>query len=366
MEVKKKAERTRCTLCKRHIRDAQQDQILINAVCETNLCQFTSEIRNALLLNPPRILSFYSSRTEVQRGEDVSLFWNVINIREVNIEGLGNFPNEGNITLQVTKSEKYKLKIIDFSGNLQEEVIAIKVLQKPIISLKTSNEQILKNGEILISWSVTNAQSVFIYINEKGRQVNLKGSLNIKITRNTTIRLLANGKDNLQTEKYLHIESILPASIQLKSNYNITIQSQPVRLTWIGKNYTSLQLYPANIELTNSKYIDVYPSTQTTYRLVATNTVSQAISTVVIDVMPLPSIQKLEIPKIDIKIPKYTSTNKDIFLSLLENKILLLEFVSKPKISSNPITNISLFNKIYDLFDRLKMKTNLLFLRKKI
>jgi len=156
-------------------------------------------------LDAPAIM-FTAMPDVVQKGQSVTLSWQVTNATSVNIEGLGDVPNIGSRKLKPTENTVYKLTAVG-QGGTQTVEAEIEVTSGPLptVLFTVSPETVQVGHPVTLKWQVSDATEVTIEGLGKAPieglgSVSLKGTKQVKPTENTTFKLTAVGQGGTHTE----------------------------------------------------------------------------------------------------------------------------------------------------------------------
>jgi len=148
---------------------------------------------------PAPIILFTATPDVVQKGNSVTLTWQVTNATSVSIDGVGDVPASGTRKVKPTENTVYKLTAVG-EGGTQTATAEVEIAAGPlpVILFTASSESVQIGQAVTLKWQVTNATEVSI--NSGIGKVQLKGSKQLKPTETTTYTLTAVGEGGTQTE----------------------------------------------------------------------------------------------------------------------------------------------------------------------
>jgi len=128
----------------------------------------------------------------VQKGQSVTLTWQVSNASKVNIEGVGEVSTSGSKKLKPESNTTYTLTAVG-EGGTQTVSTEVEVTSGPLpVILFTAAPATVQVGqEVTLNWQVTNATEVDI---EGLGRVPFKGTRQVKPAENTVFKLVASGE----------------------------------------------------------------------------------------------------------------------------------------------------------------------------
>jgi len=134
----------------------------------------------------------------VQKGQSVTLSWQVTNAANVNIEGIGEVPTSGTKKVKPEVNTTYTLTAIG-EGGTQTATADVEIAKGPLpVILFTAAPESVQSGQaVTLTWQVTNATEVNI---EGIGRVPFKGTKQLKPTENTVYKLTATGEGGTTTE----------------------------------------------------------------------------------------------------------------------------------------------------------------------
>jgi len=153
----------------------------------------------------------------VQKGQSVTLTWQVTGATKVSIEGIGDVPAVGSRKMKPNENTIFTLTAVG-EGGTQTATTDVEVAAGPLpIILFSANPETVQIGQpVTLSWQVTNATKVNI---EGIGDVQLKGTKQVKPTENKVFSLTAVGEGGTLTEA-VSVE-VTPAPV-IEARVNLT------------------------------------------------------------------------------------------------------------------------------------------------
>jgi outer membrane protein OmpA-like peptidoglycan-associated protein len=175
-----------------------------------------SSVDIELASGPVPVILFNASSDTVQKGQSVTLTWQVTNAKEVNIEGIGKVQASGSRKVKVMESTVYTLTAVGEGGEqistAEVEMVAGPV---PMIMFSISPESIQPGQTATLKWQVTNATE--ISIDGDIGKVQAKGSKQVKPAGSIAYTLTAIGEGGIKTET-VELEVAAPPPIEARVN----------------------------------------------------------------------------------------------------------------------------------------------------
>ncbi len=172
---------------------------------------------------------FTASPDVIQKGQSVTLSWQVNNATEVSIDGIGTVQASGSRKVKPEESTSYTLTA-EGEGGTQTSTVEIEVEAGPLpIILFSINPTSIQTGQsATLSWQVTNATEVNI---EGVGKVQVKGTRQVNPTEHTVYTLTAVGDGGTQTET-VEVDVTAPPPIEARVNLQgVTFGSGNATLT---------------------------------------------------------------------------------------------------------------------------------------
>jgi len=148
---------------------------------------------------PAPIILFTATPDVVQKGNSVTLTWQVTNATSVSIDGIGDVQASGTRKMKPTENTVYTLTAVGEGGTQTATAdVEIAAGPLPVILFTASSESVQIGQPVTLKWQVTNATEVSI--SGGIGKVQLKGSKQLKPTETTNYTLTAVGEGGTQTE----------------------------------------------------------------------------------------------------------------------------------------------------------------------
>lgn len=250
---------------------------------------------------PPEIKFFKASNLVIAVGDSVDFRWELARAATITLTpGTGNLSAIGAVTQKPSTSTRYKLTAVSCFGVESSQHVDVTVYPIPEIQEFTlSHHKVKPRQSVTISWRCMHYQRIELL--EGTSMIDVTGANNHKVnpTSNTEYTLKVTGhaglRDKVATVK---VEVLHDVKIHALSASRIaTIQTVPTELRWQVKNAKKLVLEPGGLDVSGTSGIEVFPSTSTTYELIASHELHETRRSIRIDVKPLPRIENLRIPQ---------------------------------------------------------------------
>jgi len=172
---------------------------------------------------------FSASPDVINKGQSVTLTWQVNNASIIEIEGIGMIEPSGSKKVKPTENTTYTLTAIGDGGTRISSVdIEVTSGPVPVILFTASSDTIQKGQSVTLTWQVTNASSVSI---EGIGKVQASGSRKIKMTESAVYTLTAVGEGGEQVAT-VEVEVAEPPPIEARVNLQgVTFGSGNATLT---------------------------------------------------------------------------------------------------------------------------------------
>ena len=253
---------------------------------------------------PPKIRYFRADRLFLQDASPLTLSWNVENAAHVSVSMLGEIENHDD-TAQVFPKEDtvFKIKATNYYGVSSEtefEVLVSK--QPPIIHSFVSDLSLLTDDTpAKLSWSVENAEE--IYLDDEFIDIT-ENEFSVHHMEDCSYSLTAVSYFGVETKATVHIpvDKMPPQISYLKSDKEYILSDYSVTLFWETVN-------PVRVEILGIGDVDAIGSlktvvkSDTTFILHAYNYFGyKSEQTLSIHIVPVPLIEKLLIPDINVEL----------------------------------------------------------------
>jgi outer membrane protein OmpA-like peptidoglycan-associated protein len=235
------------------------------------------------------VIIFTAMPDVVQKGESVTLRWQVTNATEVSIEGIGEVPVNGSKKVKPTENTTYVLTA-NGDGGTRNSTVEVEIASGPVptIIFTASPESVQKGQTVTLRWQVTNATGVSM---EGVGEVQAVGFRKVKPTENTTFTLTAvgDGGTHTATAEVEVAAGPLP-SILFSANPETVQAGQPVTLKWQVTNATEVSIEGiGNVSYKGSK--QVKPTESTVFTLTAVGDGGTQTETAEVEVTAAPVIE---------------------------------------------------------------------------
>jgi len=172
---------------------------------------------------------FSASPDVINKGQSVTLTWQVNNASIIEIEGIGAIEPSGSKKVKPTENTTYTLTAIGDGGTRISSVdIEVASGPVPVILFTASSDSVQKGQSVTLTWQVTNASTVSI---EGIGKVQASGSRKIKMTESAVYTLTAVGEGGEQIAT-VEVEVAEPPPIEARVNLQgVTFGSGNATLT---------------------------------------------------------------------------------------------------------------------------------------
>lgn len=321
--------------------------------CRKCRYEFPEETKDGRSLKPS-ISSFYIAEEQYVIGSTIHLHW-----KGENYTGL--MLSDEDVTVYedcehlVEKATKLNL-VATNDYDQTTKTISVKPLPLPNILKFRSNCSNIRSGQIVkVSWHVEHSSRIELITNDFTVEVQPINSREIRLSETQDVILRVYSYDpKVYEERICHIDVLSEVEIIVAHAVpEFVVESRSVKLKWEIKNADSIMLYPQNIDVSGQSEIEVFPRRTTTYRLFASNRISQKEVSISVGVQPLPQINARLLADFDaIKLPEIILGSMSIGSSSM--KELLGWMLSSPEQKiENRLSRGSIFRKVKSLL-RLK------------
>ena len=252
--------------------------------------------RNITICIKPEISDLQIASNNYCEGSNVRIEWNVKNAETLSLNGV-DVTGRSTYNYEI-RNNNHTIKLVAKNGSLSvsKEIQLKPIPAARILNFRSSNDTITSGQVIKIKWSVKDAQRILI--KGAGVDLNVTNQENIVLTptQTTEYTLIAYSVDeNVYDEKTIKVSVVSEVEIDsFTVDKNSIAETMPVVLTWNVRNADRVELLPLYQDVTGRNSITLYPKTNTEYRLIASNRISQKEAFVSVGVHTL--------PKIDVKI----------------------------------------------------------------
>jgi hypothetical protein len=293
----------RCPACKRTLRQAIDEQFFLQKCCPLEHCAFKAEIQQAIFESKtPEVVLWSVNKTEILRGENITLSWEVLFAKRITISELGEVLLKDNRTVSPRQNTIYTLTIQDYKNNVYEveQTIEIEVRPFPVVRFFANKRRFETGDTIVLTWQALHITKLEIISYDNSVIVTDKADYTIQATANTTFKLIATALDNHTTiEKKISVEVFPKPKIKyFRVNPHVALNSMPVTLSWKVENVKKVEISGIGEVAVEGKMEALYKE-NTLYIITAVGELSTVTKKVVIRVFPTPIIESLSVPMPD-------------------------------------------------------------------
>ena len=300
--------------------------------CRKCCYAFPEETKDGRSLQP-KIKDFSVLDDKYVVGSTIHLAWSVEHFTKLMLSDVDVSVYD---EYEVLVDRATKLELVasnDYAQSIKS--VSIKPLPLPNIKKFRSNFSNIRSGQpVKFSWHVEHSSKVELIAGDFTVECKPIDSREIRLAETQDVILRVYSYDpTVYEERICHVEVLSEVEIlSAMATPQFVVESRPVKLKWEIKNADSIMLYPQNIDVTGQTEIEVFPRRTATYRLLASNRISQKEISISIGVQPLPQINTSLIADLDaIKLPEIKTVNlstnssmgkiSEWMLSLNEQKI---------------------------------------------
>lgn len=235
---------------------------------------------------PAVINSFEASEEEINKGDAVTLAWDVSDATSVSINS-SEVKTKDSMTVTPKETSTYVLEATGEDGKIVSESITVTVNTPAVIGSFTASVEEIDEGEsVTLDWNVSDAISVTI----NSLEVDDKGTMDVTPKKTTTYLLEAVGTDGVAVSESVTVTVIAKPEIKsFKASATTVEKGTLVVLKWDTENATSCEIVTNDgLKLMNRPadgQISITPNTTKTYTLIAYNankvTVEESVTIVV-------------------------------------------------------------------------------------
>lgn len=282
---------------------------------EANFCrkcryEFPVETKEGRSLKPI-IKSFSIKEDQYVVGSTIHLSWDVENCTGLMLADT-DVTVYDECELLVEKASKLNL-VATNDYDQATKTVSVKPLPSPNIKKFRSNFSNIRSGQpVRFSWQVEHSSKVELVANDSSVKCRPIDSREIRLSETQDVVLRVYSYDPaVYEERICHIDVLAEVEILSAVAFpQFVVESRPVRLAWEIKNADLILLYPQNIDVTEQTEIEVFPRRTTTYRLLASNRITQKEISISVGVQPLPQINTSLITDLEaIKLPEIKTIN---------------------------------------------------------
>lgn len=233
----------------------------------------------------PVISSFTATPDVITPGTEITLAWNVTGADSLNIDGVGDVTGQTSRTVTVNEPTIFVLTATNTSGSVTREV-AVTTGQPVISSFTASSSNVTPGSAVTLNWQVTAPEGYPAELTISPGVGPVSGnSVIVNPSQTVTYTLTATNQLGTDTAQVTVTVGNSPSIGSFTASRSEVSFGEPVTLSWSTSNATSVTITPSNgATLSTSGDLTVNPTERTTYRLVASNSVSSVEQEVTVDV----------------------------------------------------------------------------------
>lgn len=248
----------------------------------------------------PVIKMFEAENGEKQYKDTlVKLQWEVENYTSLCLNGVLLKRSDSTYSERLHADKTYRLEAVNGLHHISTE-IEIKIVEKPIISIKLSPHKLRKKkkGEkSVLRWNISHATQVKLFANktEEGDIAN-KGEKVIAPTETTVYSFKVTGlAGKVVFEKQVTLYVLSESTIQFKADKLFTFPNVPVLLTWEVTHAKIVELAGyGNVSKCGKQMVEI--DKDTTFELKVTDNFGVQTKRINIKILPLPVIKSIMVP----------------------------------------------------------------------
>lgn len=203
--------------CGRPLNVAVAEQVAKQEECPLGHCKFKKEIKDAILLSKlPELIRFSTDKTEILDTETITISWELINVKNCSLKGIGRISDRGTRQIELKKSTDLILEFEAFNGDVyNSEALEVKVFPSPeLISFSISKSDLIKGSSSIIAWKSKNIIESFLLINGIETSVGPNDRIEIVPDIDTKIELILIGQLNSELIQTKNVNVHEPAQIK--------------------------------------------------------------------------------------------------------------------------------------------------------
>ncbi len=236
-------------------------------------------------------VSLSASSTIITEGESTTLSWTSTNAGTLNL-------NPGDI--DVTGSESYSVSPVvttvytitaTNAYGERSDTATVTVNALPTVSLSAEPAAIFNGETSSLSWSSSEALSVYINQGLGSQLINVASSTGVSPTVDTTYVIIAtNAYGSRSASTAITVTAQPLPAVSISASPNPITSGQPSTLTWTTTDADTVEIDQGIGAVAASGTRDVTPALSTTYTITATNTYGSASGSVTVVVGELPFV----------------------------------------------------------------------------
>jgi hypothetical protein len=252
----------------------------------------------------PAVVAFSITPNSITVGSQATLLWNVTGADTVIIQpGIGTVQQAGSQSISPSTTTTYTLTATNRTGSVTQSVV-VTVNPPPVnATLSASPSSITMGDSSVITWNVTGATAVRL---DPGiGTVPASGSQTVSPTATTTYTLTATNANNTVTKSFVLTVNAPPIVATFSAAPTQVIPGQAVTISWNASGATNVHIDPNLGDVQSSGSVTVYPTSDMTYIMTATNSCCAVTKTVTINVTrtyPFPSPFPFPYPQLGLPI----------------------------------------------------------------
>lgn len=284
--------------------------------CRKCRYEFPEETKEGLSLKP-EIKYFHIKESQYVAGSTIHLEWEADNYTKTELSG-EDVTSSNETEIVVEKALEIQLVAYNDYDQAHRSVRITPYSSPDIRTFSASRTQIKAGNTIRLSWDVINARRILLKNSYEDIDVSKQTSIERSPMEDTTYTLIAFAVDEqISISKEITVYVLQEVVINdFLSNIDQTLESQAIELSWDVKFAEKIVLFPNSLDVTKQKSIKLFPSTTTTYTLIASNAISEKKQMLTVGVRRLPkldvkvseSLSKLQIPTCDIDLTSLTDS----------------------------------------------------------
>ncbi|MDB5804526.1 MAG: hypothetical protein JWN73_1848 [Betaproteobacteria bacterium] len=254
------------------------------------------QVKKAAAQVSPVINSFTASSTTINKGESVTLNWDIDNGPVLWISGQpspdpGDVRGKTSVVVKPSVTTKYIMAAWNFDGPGGQVFadVTVNVIQPTPakISSFTATPATVKAGDpVTLTWAASNATSLSV---SPGVGTVTGSSVTVNPTANTTYTLTANSPNGNATKTVAVKIATLPVITSFAAAPASVTAGNSTKLSWAVTGASSLSISPAPGTVTGTS-VSVTPTANTTYVLTATSAAGSVTQSVPVSVtQPAPA-----------------------------------------------------------------------------
>lgn len=153
---------------------------------------------------PASIISFTSSKYEINTGDSITLAWHTENASTVTIPGISDtLENNGSMTLNPKISREYTLQVTSNNAPAGSSTLRISVIhpQPQISAFHATSTTITAGSSVKLSWKANNAHTILL----NDEPVAMQGTESVRPRATTTYTLIASNEQGYKDEKRIKV-----------------------------------------------------------------------------------------------------------------------------------------------------------------